>query len=377
MNRVLHFGRYFSIELGGIPRHVGSLLPGLSNQFAVDNLVASTGRHSEHFQVAGYSIYQAGVLGTLASTAISPAMARLARQLDARHRYDIIHLHFPDPMSHLAAMAMPLGKRKLVISWHSDILRQKLPLVFYRPLQQRILERADAIIIPTPKHSTSSTQLTGVPANKLHVIPYGLDYAPYLDPAAAAGAALRAKYGQRPLIFSVGRHVYYKGFDTLVRAMVHVRPDALLLLGGTGPLSGKLRQQAEAARLGERIVFTGYIPESRLPAYYHAADVFCMPSVQQTEAFGLVQLEAMACGKPVVCGELDNGVTWVNRAGETGLVVPPGDPIALAAALDQLLDDAELRGRLGHAARQRALEEFSLEHMINGTTALYRGLLGA
>jgi rhamnosyl/mannosyltransferase len=148
-----------------------------------------------------------------------------------------------------------------------------------------------------------------------------------------------------------------------------------LALGGQGPLTPELERIAREAGVAERVHFLGRIPDKDLPAWYHACDVFCLPSVEPAEAFGIVQVEAMACGKPVVCCQLDNGVNWVNRDGETGIAVPPADPAALAGALAPLQQDASLRVRLGDQARRRALAHFTSAAMAKSTLAVYREVL--
>ena len=132
---------------------------------------------------------------------------------------------------------------------------------------------------------------------------------------------------------------------------------------------------AREAGVAARVHFAGRIPEAELPAYYHACDVFCLPSVELAEGFGIVQIEAMASGKPVVCCELHNGVTWVNQDGITGLVVPPADPAALAAALAKLARETALRARLGEQGRTRAFSVFTLEAMARGTLSVYRRVM--
>jgi len=148
-----------------------------------------------------------------------------------------------------------------------------------------------------------------------------------------------------------------------------------LVLGGHGPLTQYLGRVAEEAGVGGRVHFVGRIPEVELPGYYHACDVFCLPSVEPAEAFGIVQIEAMASGRPVVCCQLHNGVTWVNQDGITGLVVPPADSEALAAALSTLMRDPALRARLGEQGRSRAFDVFTLEAMARGTLSVYRSVL--
>ncbi|HQR51644.1 MAG TPA: glycosyltransferase [Burkholderiales bacterium] len=376
--RVLHFGRFYNDNFGGLERHVVNLLDGLSQNIHVANVVANERCGLDVIDLPRYKVYKAPSLGLLASMPVCPTMPALIRSLEREGRFDLYHLHFPDPMSHLALAALP-GARRVVISWHSDIVRQQGLLRLYRPFLNRIIDRAVAIIGATPRHFSASTQLTGSRhPERFHVVPYGLDYAPYLAPGLDAEAArIRHAHDGRPLVFTVGRHVYYKGFEFLIRAMRDTADDALLLLGGTGPLTADYRQLVAELGLEQRVRLLGRIPDAALPAYYRAADVFCMPSVEPSEAFGLVQLEAMACARPVLGCELGNGATFVNQHGITGLVVPPRDPSALAGALDTLLADRDLARRLGEAGRTRALTEFSLEKMWSGTLQVYREVLAS
>ena len=328
-----------------------------------------------HEERDGYRIHRAHSYGLLASTAISPQLLWWARKLETAGHYDIVHLHFPDPLSHLASSLFPATTR-VVISWHSDIVRQGRLLTLYRPFLDRLLSRIDAVVAATPAHFSSSQQLGACPAEHRHVVPYGIDYTAFeaKDPVLVRASHIRAEHGGRRIIFAVGRHVYYKGFEYLIRAMRKV--DATLLLGGSGPLSENLRVAAAAEGVADKVRFVGRIADEDLPAFYWAADLFCMPSVERSEQFGLVQLEAMACRKPVVCCELHNGVTYVNQHGVTGLVVPPRDPRALAMAINTLLTDEALRKRMGDAGFGRATGEFSLDRMIQGTLQVYEKVTG-
>ena len=306
--------------------------------------------------------------------ALSPALVLKALALHRETPFDIFHLHFPDPLSHFTSMLLPADVRR-VITWHSDIIRQKRLLAFYKPFQSRITRQADALVAATQAHFDSSTQIPAdVPASRRHVIPYGLDYAPLQLNARAAALReeLKHRAGGRGLVFALGRHVYYKGFDVLIDALKHT--DAFLILGGDGPLRPQLEQQAAGMGLSDRLCFAGRIPEQDLGAYFHACDVFCLPSVEQSEAFGLVQLEAMACGKPVVCTQLDNGVNVVNVAGETGFSVPVRDAPALGQSLARLLGDPVLRQRLGDRALAHA-EKYSVQRMTASHLRLYQDLL--
>jgi rhamnosyl/mannosyltransferase len=212
-----------------------------------------------------------------------------------------------------------------------------------------------------------------VPAEKRVIVPFGFDLRPYMRQHPRT-AALRALLGGNA-IFAVGRHVYYKGYEYLIRAMA-LLPQARLMLGGTGPLTESLVKLARDQKVTDRVQFVGRIADEDLPAYYQACDVFCLPAVEPAEAFGIVQVEAMAAARPVLCTELGNGMNWVNPHDITGLAVPPRDEQALATALGRLFADADLRRRLGEAGRRRATAEFSLEALRAGTLAVYRDAVG-
>jgi glycosyltransferase involved in cell wall biosynthesis len=369
--RVLTFGRFADANFGGLERYVFELARSLAGEVHYTNIVADRGAPPD-LALAGETIW-ARPWFNVGGTPVCPSMLSHAREAQRRAPFDIVHVQFPaDPMAHWAAAAMPPSVKR-VISWHSDIVRQRLLLQVYRPFLNRLLRSADAIIGATPAHFSSSQQLEPIRQRDIfHVVPYGFDLARFRT-APPLARELRERYRSPLLVFALGRHVYYKGFEFLIRAMAEV-PGAKLVLGGEGPLSDRLHEVAHEMGVADRIFFVGRIPEAELVAHYHACDVFCLPSVEPAEAFGIVQIEAMAAARPVVCCELHNGVTWVNRDGETGLVVPPADPAALAAALRQLADPA-LRARLGAQGRERAFAEFTTDAMARGTLQVYRKVL--
>ncbi|HEY5899560.1 MAG TPA: glycosyltransferase [Burkholderiales bacterium] len=372
MIRVLTFGRFADANFGGLERYVFELARGLRGVVDYTNIVADRGGAPD-VEVVGRTL-RAPSWFELGGTPVCPGMLRLAHEAHRAAPFDIVHLQFPaDPMAHWAA-AIPRSAKR-VISWHSDIIRQRTLLSLYRPFLNRLLRSADAIIAATPAHFSSSEQLDPVRSRGIfHVVPYGLDLERFRARPALADD-LCARYPAPFRIFSLGRHVYYKGFEFLIRALAAM-PGTRLLLGGQGPLTEELKRTARDAGVADRVAFLGRIPDAELPAYYHACDVFCLSSIEPAEAFGIVQIEAMAAGRPVVCCELHNGVNWVNRDGVTGLVVPPKDSAALAAALNRLAGDAALRGRLGTQARERAWREFTTEAMAQGTLRVYEQVLG-
>lgn len=373
--RVLHFGKYWRQD-GGIETHVKTLCRGLAELgVEVVDLVSSMDKTASDFVVDGFRVVEAPTLGIHFSTSISPSMVAAARRLHQEKPFDVVHLHFPDPMSHLAAMLLPRAIPR-VISWHSDIVKQKQLLKLYRPWQYRQIMQSAAIIVPTAAHFSSSTQIPpSYPLAKRHIIPYGLDYTQHTHAHAVAGRAqeIRHRTNGRFVVFALGRHVGYKGFDVLLEALQHT--DAYLVLGGDGPLRGILQAQAQQLGLADRVWFSGRLSAADMAACYQACDVFCLPSVTPNEAFGLVQLEAMACGKPVICTHLNNGVNAVNPHGITGLTVPAKDARALAQAINTLKIDPALREKLGQQARSHALRNYSMLVMSDLHIQLYQDLL--
>jgi rhamnosyl/mannosyltransferase len=372
--RVLHLGKFDT--LGGIERHVKALASGLvaTGEVKVVNLVSNDAARTDRHDDYGYPTVRAACWGTAFSLALSPALPLLARRLWREHSFDLVHLHFPDPLGHFTALTLPRSVRR-VISWHSDIVRQRRALAIYGPSLRSFVRDCDAIIGATPQH-LQSTQIPPGHAGQIRaVIPYGFDPAQMTwAPAAEARAReLRLRGSGRPLLFTVGRHVYYKGFDVLLQALRDI--DADLVLGGTGPMTVALKRAADAAGVQQRVRFTGYIPEEELVAYYAACDVFVLPSTDRSEAFGLVQLEAMHCRKPIVGTRLGTGVEFVNQEGVTGLLVAPNDASALAAAINRLLADPALRARMGDAGHARVAKAFGVQQMIASTLDVYRRVL--
>lgn len=372
--KVLHLGK-FDGYVGGIERQLRSLLQNLPADIEAVNLVANNVPITDEHRTYGYRTVRGANHGVVASVALAPALPLLARRLHKEMGFDIVHLHFPDPLGQLTAMSLPRSVKR-VISWHSDIVKQRTALRFYRPLLDPFVRDADAIIGASPQHFDASQQMVAGKAGQLRVvIPYGFDPGAFEwnDVARERQRAFAANERQQPVIFTVGRHVYYKGFDVLIRALRHV--DADLWIGGRGPFTESWREVAVAAGVADRVRFAGFIPDNELVAWYDACDVFCMPSTERAEQFGLVQLEAMHLGKPVVATRLGTGVEYVTLDEETGLLVPPGDEAALASALNRLLGDAALRQRLGEAGRQRVAQTFSCRQMVDATVGLYRRIL--
>lgn len=366
--KVLQVGKFYPPHRGGIETVLQTLCRGLNRHISLRVLVANDAAKTTTDVIEGVAVSRVARWGTLAATPLCPSFP----QALARCPADIYHLHEPNPLATISYLLVK-PKGKLVVTFHSDVVRQKALGAAYRLAVRRLLERASAIIVATPHHLTCCPLLQPM-RQKCVVIPFGIDLESFRLTAHTERRAqqLRAQFGDRLILF-VGRLVYYKGVDVLIRAMTQVAGH-LLVVGG-GPWEKKLRQLVQRLALENKVNFQGEVSSDVLPAYYHACDVFVLPSTHRSEMFGLVQLEAMACGKPVVSTALPTGVSWVNQHEVTGLIVPPADPSALASAIRRLLDDPDRRIRLGENAHRRVAEEFTAEQMVARTLDVYRHIL--
>lgn len=335
----------------------------------------SAGRGAVRRPGPGARILSYRTWARVASTTIAPSMVGALRRVAAD--YDLIHVHHPDPM---AALALRLSgyRGPVVLHWHADIIKGRAVTGLYGPLQRWLLRRADAIVTTTPVTIERSAALAPH-RGKAVCVPIGIDP---LEADAAGGGRVRSLYGVAPasgggrLVFSLGRLVPYKGYRHLVDAAALLPEGYTVVVGGEGPLRGELLRRRDSLGLRGRVHFPGRIPASELPAHYSGCDIFCLPSVMKTEAFGIVQVEAMSLGRPVVATTIEgSGTSWVNSPGLSGLNVAPADPVALAGALERIGSDAALAAELGRGASERYRTLFTLEGMVDSCLELYRSLL--
>jgi glycosyltransferase involved in cell wall biosynthesis len=363
---VVHVGKYYPPDRGGIESNVQVLCRALAGMYRVTALVSSSSRRGSATDDAGVEVRRFGTAATLASAPLSPGLLTALR----RTRADLVHLHHPNPMA-LAAWAAAGAPGPMVMTYHADVTSQRVLNVAYAPLLRAALRRAGAVIATSERYVATSPVLRDL-AGQVTVIPLGIDPRPFERADPGEVARLRQAWGPR-VVLTVGRLVAYKGIGFLLDAMRGV--DGHLVVVGDGPLRGELQTLAERLGVAGRVTFAGRV--DNLVPVYHAADVFVLASHLRSEAFGIVQLEAMAAGRPVVNTAIETGVPWVSLDGETGRTVPPADPAALARAITGLLDDPEGRLAFGEAARRRVLRQFTLEHMVASTSMVYERLLAA
>ena len=356
-------GKYYPPEVGGIESHLQILSEHLSKWTDVQVLVALAGRDAGSIGSVP-KVSRAWSLLNVAGAPICPSMVpRIAFA-----RADIVHVHLPNPGAVLACLASGF-RGCLVATWHSDVVRQKKLMRLFGPFLRLFLSSCSAIIVATKEYLESSDQLAEW-ADRCQVVPYGISVADF-DTVDQTAVERIKRWAGSPIVLAAGRLVYYKGIDYLLRAMREV--DATLVIAGDGPDYPKLEQLAWEMGIRSRIVFAGKVDDLR--PYYHAADVFVLPSIARSESFGIVQLEAMACRTPVVNTRIPTGVPSVSIDGITGFTVPPADSEALASALRRMLTETDRRLAFGQAARKRVEEIYSAGAMANRVTEIYADLL--
>jgi rhamnosyl/mannosyltransferase len=366
---------YYPPHLGGIEHHLNMLATGLASRpgMHVDAIVANEGSQTVREILGGVEVLRVGRTFAYASTPVAPAIGGAIRAaVTGPDKADLFHLMFPYPWGEFSWLNAG-APGPAVLTYHSDIVRQRFLGAAYAPFLRRVLAKVDRIIVGSPPMIENSTALAPF-AEKCRIVPFGNEtdrFAP--TPATLARAEHLRGTSDRPIVLFVGRLNAQKGIELLLRAMADV--DAQLVMIGRGPLEDDLRTLAAEIDVADRVRFLAPVDDAELAAWYRAASVFCLPSVARSEAYGLVQLEAHASGTPVVSTDLPTGVPWVNPSGETGLVVPPGDARALAGALRELLADDGLRTAMGARARERALTDFTVSAMVERTLAVYDEVL--
>ena len=368
--KVLQLGKFYPVR-GGVEKVMYDLMTGLASRgIDCDMMCAESSGRGNKNRLSPHSrllTYRTWVKA--AATTISPSMPVSLRKIAGN--YDIIHVHHPDPMAALALFVSGY-KGKVVLHWHADIVKQKKLLRFYLPLQSWLLKRADAIVGTTEDYIKQSPYLEQV-RHKTVCVPIGISP---IKPDEAGAAKIRAQYPGKKIVFFLGRLIAYKGVEHLVAAAAQLPDNYVVLIGGEGALEEVLKQQIAKLGLGEKVKMCGRIPDADVPAYYTACDLLCLPSVMQTEAFGIVQIEAMSLGKPVVATRIPgSGTAWVNAHKESGLKEKVRDSEALARAIKEITEDPVKYAGYCAGAKNRFNRLFKLDSMITGCENIYRSLL--
>jgi rhamnosyl/mannosyltransferase len=368
--RVLHFYKtYFPDSVGGVEQVIRQMCVG-TGRLGITNQVLSLSRDRQlkPFDYEGHTVHRAPLNFEVASNAVSvQAIGKLARMAAEA---DVVHYHFPWPFMDMAHFLARIDK-PTVVTYHSDIVRQKALLKLYQPLKHRFLESVDTIVATSPNYLASSAVLDRY-RDKTRVITFGLDKSSYPEADQARLDHWRARVGPKFFLF-VGVLRYYKGLHILLDAVAGT--DYPVVIVGAGPIEAELK--AHADRLGlKRVQFVGAVNDLDKAALLKLCYAVAFPSHLRSEAFGISLLEGAMYGKPMISSEIGTGTTYINVHGETGLVVPPSDHEALRAAMHRLWHDPQMAQEMGRRAEARYWQLFTSAQMADNYARLYQELVG-
>lgn len=371
--KVLQVNKLYYPFTGGVEQVVQEIAEGLSNRIKIKVLVCSKDGRDSTEVINGVKVHRSKSFYMLGNLPLSVKFIRDLKKIS--RNYDIIHFHMPFPVGDLAGLLSGY-KGKIVVWWHSDIVRQKKMMLLYRPVMECFLKRADAIIVATKGHIDGSAYLKPY-AEKCRIIPFGVDAE--LEQNADAWLAKRdeekEEAGGAVRFLFVGRLIYYKGCKVLLEAFRQVE-NAELTIVGSGVMEDELKEIAEKNHLMDRVHFLGALDREALYGQFARCDVFVLPSIARSEAFGLVQIEAMSYKKPVINTNLPSGVPYVSIHGQTGLTVEPENVQELADAMNWMVKHPEERKLMGERAKKRVKEEYQKSRMVEKVLELYHELSG-
>lgn len=365
--KVLQIGKYYSPYKGGIETVVQNLSEGLVQQGnKVSVICANTKLERENDEIKGVDILRLPRLGVFASQPLlMSARTEIKRHMKS---FDLLHFHGPNPLIEMMAMTLPKTV-PWVLTYHSDIIKQKILGTAYKPFLKKFLERVDAIVVAS-KEAIETSPILPEYRKKCHVIPFGISEERFLKNKEVEGFIEEYKKSYSPYALFTGRLVSYKGVDVLLAAWKEV--EGKLVLVGNGPLKESLLQQAKNLGIEDKVFFLGHVGgDNEFSALFHSCEFFILPSITRAEAFGMVMLEAMACSKPIISTSLNSGVRSVNEHETSGFQVEPGNSVELAERANQLFKNNELREKLSLQSRQRFESKFTVEVMVKSYSELY------
>jgi rhamnosyl/mannosyltransferase len=367
--KVLHFFKtYYPDSVGGVEQVIYQLCKGTTH-LGINNEVLALSRHaqSEKILFEGHTIYQAQLSMQVASTGFS--LTAFHKFSELASNADIVHYHYPWPFMDIVHFATRI-KKPTVVTYHSDIIRQKMLLKLYEPLKHRFLSSVDYIVATSPNYLATSQVLDRY-REKTVVIPIGLDKSTYPKLLPDLLLKWRTQVGERFFLF-VGMIRYYKGLHILLDAVQGT--DYPVVIVGSGPVETELKEHAARLRL-TNVHFLGALPDADKVALLQLCYAVAFPSHLRSEAFGISLLEGAMYGKPMISSEIGTGTSYININGETGLVVPASNPAAFREAMHFLWNNPVIATEMGKRAEKRYWELFTADHMTTSYAKLYSKLL--
>ena len=325
-------------------------------------------------------VNKAATWAKLLFTPVSPGFPWRLSRLIKSFKPDILHLHMPNPSAFWALFLISARRIPWVVHWHADVItdqhdwKMKFFYQIYRHFERAVLKRSAAIIATSPPYLASSQPLQAW-MEKCRIVPLGVDASRLLDEAAPLQEAHAANLPLR--ILAIGRLTYYKGFCYLIEAAA-LLPDMQVHIVGTGDQESELKALAASLKLEQQVIFHGVLDNRQLAAQMTLCDCICLPSIERTEAFGMVLLEAQSFAKATVVSDVPgSGMGWVVEHNKTGLKVPPADASALADALRNLQNNRDELAAMGRNGRQKFIKEFEISKAVEGLIRVYQQVLEA
>jgi rhamnosyl/mannosyltransferase len=367
--KILQFGRFYPPSMGGTQQVMYEQSEGLAKKgYECDVLCSNTEAKYIEDQYDGYKVFRTRSYGMLLSTSITPQLIYKLYKLAPK--YDIIHVHAPDPMAFLAIFIVR-PKTKVIIHWHSDIVRQQLTRKLFLPLQNWVLKFANKVLVTSDNYLKYSPCLREF-LDKSEVIPLGVSNDTFIANSTNV-CKIKEQYKNKKIILAVGRIVSYKGFHFLAKSARYLGDDFIILIAGKGQEEERIRDIISKYNLDDKVKLLGFISEEEKYNYLEACDIFCLPSITKAEAFGLAITEAMAFAKPIVSTNIkESGISWLNEDGKTGIQVDVDSPKQLANAFKKLTNNKKIYDEMCKNAKQRYEELFTSKKMIESLIKFYK-----
>lgn len=370
--KILHISKYYYPYLGGVENICKYLAEGTNFAEEVQVFCFNDTTLDEVDIVNGLMVHRVGTTFSIAKQAFSLSYFKILKKVLNDFSPDIIHIHWANPYAALVLLTMIPKDVKLVVHWHMDIIKQKRLYWMVKPIEKRLLKRADLIVVTSPQYKVHSRPLQEF-LNKTEIVPNAMDVKCFKKREGddVRISEVKEKFENKDIVFFVGRHILYKGLKYLIEAERHVKSDCVFVIAGSGPLTESLMRSCKS----DRVFFVGRLSNEDLRIYHRVAKVFAFPSITKNEAFGVALAEAMYCKTPCVTFNIEgSGVNWVSLDGVTGIEVPNRDSIAFANAIDILLQNPDLQKQYSQNGYKRVVENFTIEKMNEVMDALYSTL---
>lgn len=366
--RILHISKYYYPYFGGVENICKYIVDNTPKE-DVAVVCFNESRHDSEDVVDGVKVYRVGAWITVARQALSLSYFTTLRKAIKEFQPDVIHFHWANPFPAAVLLCLIPRNVKLIIHWHMDIIKQAKIYPLIKPVETKLLKRANRIVVTSPQYRDGSLPLQPF-KDKIRVVPNAIDEASFVlrDGDDIQIQRIKERYNGKKIVFFIGRHIQYKGLPCLIEAEKYIKGDCAIVIAGSGPLTEELKAQCHS----DRVHFVGRLSDEELRWYHYVASVFAFPSITKNEAFGVALAEAMYCYTPAVTFTIEgSGVNWVNLNGVTGIEVPNGDSKAYAEAIDLLLSDEALAHQYAEAAHQRVAENFTIPKMMEKMNEVY------